>query len=241
MPFPVQRPARIFISVNRQQETSYLNEAKRMMAQPATPFLASTVVLVRSDQAGGFEIFMNRRPDNMDVYAGIYVFPGGRVEAADCTPVMLNLTEGLTPAEAQRILGGELEADLCLGHWVAAVRELFEEVGIHFFVPQNGALSAAAHETLSQRLAEKRAGLQQGTIDFASLLAAEGLWCNLAPLTYFFHRVTPAHNPYASIRGFTSRRYHSGKPRWSVRRKSWRVFGFQLRQRWRDPNRATFP
>jgi 8-oxo-dGTP pyrophosphatase MutT (NUDIX family) len=165
------------------------------MTEPATPLPASTVVLVRPDQAGGFEIFLNRRPNNMDVYAGVYVFPGGRVEKSDCAPEMLRLTRGLTPAEAQQKLGGELNAELCVGHWVAAARELFEEAGIHFLVPQAGTLDAATAENLSDRLARKRVGLQQGAVDFASLLAAERLCCDLARLTYFFHRVTPEHFP----------------------------------------------
>jgi len=165
------------------------------MAQPAAPLPASTVVLVRPDQAGGFEVFLNRRPDNMDVYAGVYVFPGGRVERSDCTPEMLRLTRGLTPAEAQQKLGGELDAGLCVGYWVAAVRELFEEAGVHFFIPQDRDLDAMAAKNLPDRLAQKRVGLQQGSVNFATMLEAEQLCCDLAPLTYFFHRVTPERNP----------------------------------------------
>ena len=162
------------------------------MAPPATPLPASTVVLVRPAPAGGFEIFMNRRPDKIEVYAGIYVFPGGRVEKSDYSRQMLGLIQGLTAGEAQEKLGGTLEPELCVGHWVAAVRELYEEAGVHFFVPQNGAPAQAG---LSERLAGQRARLQQGAIDLASLLAAESLYCDLARLSYFFHRVTPEHYP----------------------------------------------
>ncbi len=138
---------------------------------------------------------MNRRPDKIEVYAGIYVFPGGRVEKSDYSPEMLGLIQGLTAAEAQQKLGSALEPELCVGHWVAAVRELYEEAGVHFFVPQNGDSSPAAQEDFSERLAVQRALLQHGTIDLASLLAAESLCCDLARLTYFFHRVTPEHYP----------------------------------------------
>ena len=163
------------------------------MVQPATLLPASTVVLVRPAQAGGFEIFMNRRPDKIEVYAGIYVFPGGRVEKSDYSSEMLGLTRGLTAAEAQQKVGEALEPELCIGHWVAAVRELYEEAGVHFFVPQNGASVSASDDDLCERLAVQRAVLQQGTIDLASLLAAERLCCDLARLTYFYHRVTPEH------------------------------------------------
>lgn len=153
------------------------------------------MVLVRPAQAGGFEIFMNRRPDKIEVYAGIYVFPGGRVEKSDYSPEMLGLIQGLTAAQAQQKMGSALEPELCVGHWVAAVRELYEEAGVHFFVPQNGASVPVAEVELSERLAVQRALLQRGTIDLASLLAAESLCCDLARLTYFYHRVTPEHYP----------------------------------------------
>ena len=165
------------------------------MVQPAIPLPASTVVLVRPAQAGGFEIFMNRRPDKIEVYAGIYVFPGGRVEKSDYSPEMLGLIQGLTAAEAQQKLGSALEPELCVGYWVAAVRELYEEAGVHFFVPQDGASVPAAKVDLSERLAVQRSLLQRGTIDLASLLAAESLCCDLARLRYFYHRVTPEHYP----------------------------------------------
>ena len=64
---------------------------------------------------------MNRRPDKIEVYAGIYVFPGGRVERSDYSPEMLALIQGLTAAEAQQKLGAAIDPELCVGHWVAAV------------------------------------------------------------------------------------------------------------------------
>jgi 8-oxo-dGTP pyrophosphatase MutT (NUDIX family) len=165
------------------------------MAPPVIPQPASTVVLVRPDGADGFEIFMNRRPDKMDVYAGIYVFPGGRVENSDRSPEMQGLTHGLSAADAQQQLGGGLGEELCLGHWVAAVRELFEEAGIYLFVSQGGPTNGSASRELSLRLAEKRAGLQDGSVEFSSLLTAENLCCDLSRLVYFFHRITPEHYP----------------------------------------------
>ena len=136
---------------------------------------------------------MNRRPEQMDTYAGVYVFPGGRVEKIDYSPEMLGLIRGLTADDARQKLGGDLEPELCIGHWVAAVRELFEEAGIHFFVPQDGVVKAETADLLYQRLAEQRVALQKGAIDLPSLLSNERLSCDLARLTYFYHRVTPEH------------------------------------------------
>jgi 8-oxo-dGTP pyrophosphatase MutT (NUDIX family) len=155
------------------------------------PLLASTVVLVRGVESGGFEVFMNRRPDNMETYAGVYVFPGGCVEKDDFSTEMLALTQGLEPAEAQAALESDLAAEACLGHWVAAARELFEEAGVHFFVSTRA--QDVDEMDLGRRLAAKREALQQGELSLSSLLGAEGLACDLGRLRYFFHRTTPEH------------------------------------------------
>jgi 8-oxo-dGTP pyrophosphatase MutT (NUDIX family) len=165
------------------------------MPAPTIPQPASIVVLVRPVHSGGFEIFMNRRPEKIDVYAGIYVFPGGRVEKSDYSPAMLQLTHGLSATDAQQQLGGALEPGLAVGYWVAAVRELFEEAGVHFFVPQDAADDPSPAAGLEQRLQMQRVLLQQGSIDLASLLTRERLRCDLARLKYIFHRVTPEHYP----------------------------------------------
>jgi len=166
------------------------------MTTPATPHPASTVVLVRPGADGGAEIFMNRRPEKMETYAGAYVFPGGRVEEADWSEKMLELVRGLSPDEARRILGADSAAKFCLGYWVAAARELFEEAGILFFVgADGGAASSTAEGNPTGRLTEQRQRLQRGTLDFPSLLESARLHCDVSPLTYFFHRITPEHYP----------------------------------------------
>jgi len=152
---------------------------------------ASTVVLIRQDGHGSFEIYLNRRPDAMNSYAGAYVFPGGRVEKSDYSTRMVDLTRGLTPVEAQQRLGSDLEPEICFGHWVAAAREVFEESGVHFFAPTGAPDSLP--EDLARRLAGKRTALQRGEIDLPNLLISERLYCDLARLHYFFHRITPEH------------------------------------------------
>jgi 8-oxo-dGTP pyrophosphatase MutT (NUDIX family) len=161
------------------------------MASPIIPLAASTVVLTRPESDGSFAIYLNRRPDQMDSYGGVYVFPGGRVEKGDYTAAMVGLTRGLTALEAQRTLGSASPPEVCLAHWIAAVRELFEEVGIHFFIAEPDANDAAMAPTLAQRLGDKRAALQRGEIDLATFLTSEGLYCDVGRLRYFFHRITP--------------------------------------------------
>jgi 8-oxo-dGTP pyrophosphatase MutT (NUDIX family) len=114
------------------------------------------------------------------------------VEKTDYSAAMVSLTRGLTPQEAQQKLGSELQAEICLAHWVAAVRELFEESGIHFFGSMNAAMDSPA-DGIAERLAGKRTALQRGAIDLPNLLLSERLYCDVAKLNYFFHRVTPDH------------------------------------------------
>jgi len=163
------------------------------MIPAATPLPASTVVLIRPGGEGSFEIYLNRRPDQMETYAGVYVFPGGRVEESDYSTAMIGLTRGLAPREAKQKLGSDLPAEVCLAHWVAAVRELFEEAGIYFFCSINNTAMDLEPEGLAERLAGKRAALQRGEIDLPNLLTSEGLYCDVARLSYFFHRITPEH------------------------------------------------
>ena len=138
---------------------------------------------------------MNRRPEKMDTYAGVYVFPGGRVESTDWSSSMLNLVRGVTPEDAQQKLGSAAGPEICLGYWVAAVRELFEEVGVHFFVPQHNQPALIDASDFAVRLAQKRAELQEGKFDLPTLMAAERLYCDVGRLSYFFHRITPEHYP----------------------------------------------
>jgi 8-oxo-dGTP pyrophosphatase MutT (NUDIX family) len=127
----------------------------------------------------------------METYAGAYVFPGGRVEQSDCSEQMRRFVAGVTPADAQHLLGDGLTPELSLAHWIAAARELFEEAGICFLTNPDGSAASPAHA----RLLETREAVQRGEIGFAALLEAAGVCCDLAKFTYFLHRITPEHYP----------------------------------------------
>src|SRR5438132_13194844 len=101
------------------------------------PNKASTIILARLGPNGGSEVFMTRRNQELQFLGGYLVFPGGAMETHDYCERMLSRCRGLLPAEAKQKLGGDLNPDIALGHWVAAVRELFEEAGVYFFVPEN--------------------------------------------------------------------------------------------------------
>jgi 8-oxo-dGTP pyrophosphatase MutT (NUDIX family) len=157
------------------------------------PKHASTVLLIRPDPNGKFEILLTRRPDAMRFLGGFYVFPGGSICPEDRSERILRRCRGLSAREAQQILGNGLPPELSLAHWVAVIRELFEEVGVLLCVTENGAAPDLNH---AARFEENRQALVTGSLDFGSFLESENLFCDLSRAVYFSHRVTPDFYPY---------------------------------------------
>lgn len=160
------------------------------------PSKASTIVVVKPDGGDRFEVLMTRRAANLPVLGGFLVFPGGGLETMDWSERMLSRCRGLSPVEAQRLLGTDMSPEQSMGHWVAAVRELFEEAGLHFFTDDRGMAVHAGDHGMVERLAQKRQALATGQLDLPSLLESEGLYCDVGRLAYLFHRITPDQHPF---------------------------------------------
>src|SRR5688572_24012745 len=93
--------------------------AERVNGPPAVAAFAdpvATVVLVR-DGATAPEILLLKRHRASGFVPGAYVFPGGRVDAADGADRLVGLLD-------ERLHGPEGS------YWLAAVREAFEETGV---------------------------------------------------------------------------------------------------------------
>jgi 8-oxo-dGTP pyrophosphatase MutT (NUDIX family) len=155
------------------------------------PRHASTVVLARSEDNGAFEVLLTRRPPQMRFLGGFYVFPGGTVHQDDYSPQMLARCRGLAAGSAQKILGGVHELDIAVGHWVAVLRELFEEVGILLCVTESGGDIQISDSAAAKRTELKRQSIVNKQLNFASFLEAENLFCDLSRVIYFDHWVTP--------------------------------------------------
>ena len=120
---------------------------------PVTPVPAATVVLLRSEPSGGAspEVLLTHRPATMAFAAGMHVFPGGRVDAADGDP-RLAARSIRSAADAAAILGHNVAPADAVALHVAALRELFEEAGVLL----------ADGETRPDRLAAARSRLLAG-------------------------------------------------------------------------------
>jgi len=155
------------------------------------PRHASTVVLVRPNEQGGFEILLTRRPEQMRFLGGFYVFPGGTVHASDYAPQALERCRGLSGGEAQKVLGGGHSVEVALGHWVAAVRELFEEVGVLLCDTEAGNPLQIEDGEAHERIEQKRQAIVNNRLDMGGFLESENLFCDLSRTIYFDHWVTP--------------------------------------------------
>lgn len=162
------------------------------MTETRHPKNAATVILLRPESSGGFEVLMTRRPPGMQFLGGLYVFPGGSVRKEDYSEGLLRRCRGVSREEARKIVGSELTPELSLGHWVAGIRELFEEVGILLCTAEDG---GSPTKRVRERLAQRRMALIEGSMSFQGLLESERLFCDLARLVYFSHWLTPAEFP----------------------------------------------
>jgi 8-oxo-dGTP pyrophosphatase MutT (NUDIX family) len=158
---------------------------------PVTPAPAATVVLLRDRAAGGVEILLIQRHRASKFAAGDYVFPGGKVEPDDHPEDAARWCAGLDGDGAARALGATGEPRAALGHWVGAIREAFEEVGVLLAVDAAG----RAPRIDPEKLAEYRRACQREHRAFWDMVRGERLTLTTDRLAYFAHWITPEENP----------------------------------------------
>ena len=129
---------------------------------------AASVLLHRQDG----RVFWVRRGEQLRFAGGFYAFPGGRVDLDDAAVPLIN-GDHLGPLGAPIV--------------VAAARELFEETGV-LAVPKAERISAAERK-------QARAGLLDGTLSFAALLARHGLRVDAGQFLPAGRWVTPPSMP----------------------------------------------
>jgi 8-oxo-dGTP pyrophosphatase MutT (NUDIX family) len=92
---------------------------------------AATVVMLRDGDAG-LEVFLLKRHGLADVLGGAYVFPGGKVDAADAQLDMLRHLDTAPEGLPARLNEAAIDPLTAAGLHVAAIREAFEESGVLF-------------------------------------------------------------------------------------------------------------
>jgi 8-oxo-dGTP pyrophosphatase MutT (NUDIX family) len=159
------------------------------MTAEVAPKHAATILLLRPAKASGFEVFLMRRSKEMPFLGGMYAFPGGNVRKEDCAPGVIQRCYGLSAIEARRILGAELAPALAIGHWVAGIRELYEETGILL------ARRADGNHAPPEAFPAEREALLAKSLSFEKLLQMRDLQCDLTRMAYFSRWQTPRQLP----------------------------------------------
>lgn len=161
-----------------------------MKAEKITPQPAATLMLAR-DAPHGLEVLMLQRSQALAFMPGVHVFPGGALDAADDSPALRALCAGLDDATASRALGLQRGG---LAHWIAAIREAFEEAGILLAYDAAGEIVSVDEATAERYRAQRRA-LDEGRRAFAEFVLGEGLQLAVDRLHYFGHWITPVGSP----------------------------------------------
>ena len=162
---------------------------------PATPRLASTVLLVR-DSVHGIELYVQERVSTMKFAANMTVFPGGGVDARDFPGDVdgdghdsprLNWS-GHDPqwwANRFNVAPATARALVC-----AAVRETFEETGTLLATDATGETVAD-----SGRFHAQRKAMESHELAFSDFMAAENLGLRSDLLRPWSNWVTPEKFP----------------------------------------------
>lgn len=171
------------------------DSGKKGTAIPATPRLASTVLLVR-DSVHGIEVYVQERVSTMKFAANMTVFPGGGVDARDFpgdvdgdghdSPSLA--WSGHPPqwwAEAFDVAPATARALVC-----AAVRETFEETGTLLAADPSGDVVVD-----SGRFHAQRKALESHELSFSDFMADEGLCLRSDLLRPWSNWVTPEGMP----------------------------------------------
>lgn len=94
------------------------------------PRASATVVLLRDDRGHGLEVLLLRRHTASAVLGGAYVFPGGKLDDADCSDTACAPLNDDRAALQAALAEPELPLSQTLGLYVAATRELWEECAV---------------------------------------------------------------------------------------------------------------
>lgn len=175
--------------------------------QPARP--AVTTIVFRRDATAApydYRILFIRRPDTMKSFAGQYAYPGGTVLHDDASPDAMACCDGITPELAGEILGrgagSHWEGDEFLtvhppeslrfppplAFWVAAARELFEEVGLLITCDSTGNFIDTSQDDVASWVKHQRTALLNGSMSFTQMLKAGNLRV-AASRFYYLHRL----------------------------------------------------
>jgi 8-oxo-dGTP pyrophosphatase MutT (NUDIX family) len=158
----------------------------------AIPKKAATVILLREIKPQGFEVFLLKRHEKSSFMGGNFVYPGGRVDRNDGSLEISSHCKGISPEQAHQILGESISPEESLAHWVAGIRELFEEAGVFLAYDQAGTPFSLKNSPQQEKFLNYRDLLQKGKVTICQVVEEEKLLLAVDQLHYYAHWITPA-------------------------------------------------
>ena len=150
------------------------------------PRAASTVVLLRDTPQKQLQVFLLRRHTASAVLGGVFVFPGGKLDEADCSADLHSYLDTSSQVLHRALGEPDLPEQTAAGLYVAAVRELLEECGVLYARANDS--QALAHDA-GQRQQWQHA-LHSGQ-SFAEVLRSAGLRVDTQHLAPWSRWITP--------------------------------------------------
>ena len=161
------------------------------MAETASLRTAATVIVLRdAPSRDGYQVLMLRRHARSGFAADMWVFPGGVVDEGDGTLPAEHWT-GINPEQLAPRFGRTPQQ--VLAHYVAAVRETFEEAGLLLAHRRDGTAPDLSDPALLQL--RNDLATRSKTVNFPAWLQERDLVLDLGALTYLSHWVTPSIEP----------------------------------------------
>ena len=144
------------------------------------PVPSATILLLRGDHQS-LEVFMVVRHHEIDFASGALVFPGGKVDAQDADPDLIDLCDGAAADAGVRSIQ------------IAAIREAYEECGVLLARPTGS--TALIEGPRLQGLEAFRASIHGGATSLRQFLQQNDLRLACDMLVPFAHWITPAMMP----------------------------------------------
>jgi 8-oxo-dGTP pyrophosphatase MutT (NUDIX family) len=177
----------------------------------AIPKKAATTILLQNKEPQGFEVFLLKRHEKSSFMGGNYVYPGGRVDREDGSLEICSFSKGITLEEARNIFGGATSPEESFAHWIAGIRELFEEAGVLLAYDPKGKLLQLKDREERERFFHYRESLQKDKTSICEMARKENLLFALDELHYYAHWITPEARSERFDTRFFLARYPSGQ------------------------------
>jgi 8-oxo-dGTP pyrophosphatase MutT (NUDIX family) len=150
------------------------------------PRASATVVLLRDAPQKGLEVFLLRRHTDSAVLGGAYVFPGGKLDEADSSELVLRHLDQDPLNLHHSLAEPDIQTHMAAGLYVAAIREALEECGVLYARARNS--DALAHDTVQRAQWQKR--LHAGET-FANVLSSGNLQLDTQHFAPWSRWITP--------------------------------------------------